>query len=52
MPLLPFHRYIGSDNPVDKDIPVNENDCIAALRDIRHHNGSSSHDVLDNGQIP
>lgn len=45
MPQLPGHRYIGPGNPVDNGRPIDEDDRIAALHDIRYHNASSSDDI-------
>ncbi|KAK9498743.1 hypothetical protein O3M35_003310 [Rhynocoris fuscipes] len=45
MPVLPFHRYIGPGNPSDNGDPVDEDDRIAKVHDIKYDEAKTVEDV-------
>lgn len=47
MPKLPFHRHIELGNLVDNSIPIEEDDHIVTLYNIRYDNATSIQDSVN-----
>jgi hypothetical protein len=43
--LLPGHHYIGPGNPVPNGVPVDQDDRIALLHDIRYEYARNAEDT-------